>query len=100
MSGEALVARGVNAHRPRTEIDDLQQAADEHDVLGRLCVLPIEEVPPDGLMLSMSVVWQTKSPPGPAGRWFIERLKQTPLAADKMPKTPVARSKRGRAAKA
>jgi hypothetical protein len=47
----------------------------------------------------MSVVWQTKSPPGPAGRWFIERLKQTPLAASKVPKTPVARSKRRRAAK-
>jgi hypothetical protein len=30
-------------------------------------VLPIEEVPPDGLILPMSVVWQTKSPPEPAG---------------------------------
>jgi len=67
---------------------------------GRLCVLPIEDVPADGLMLSMSVVWQTKSPPGPAGRWFIERLKQIPVTVSKVPSPPVARPKRRRAAKA
>jgi len=61
---------------------------------GRLSVLPIEGVPPDGLILPMSVVWQTKSPPGPAGRWFIERLKQTPVSAGKVPKPPVRRKKR------
>jgi hypothetical protein len=31
---------------------------------GRLSLLPIEDVPPDGLILPMSVVWQTKSPEG------------------------------------
>ena len=67
---------------------------------GRLCVLPIEDVPPDGLTLSMSAAWQTKSPPGPAGRWFIERLKQIPLAPSEVPKTPIAQKKRRRAAKA
>ena len=61
---------------------------------GRLSVLPIEEVPPDGLILPMSVVWQTKSPPGPAGRWFIERLKQIPVSVGKMPKPAVRRKKR------
>ena len=61
---------------------------------GRLVVLPIEDVPPDGLILPMSVVWQTKSPPGPAGRWFIERLKQTPVSVGKVPKPPVRRKKR------
>jgi DNA-binding transcriptional LysR family regulator len=45
----------------------------------RLAVLEIEDVPPGGLNLAMSAVWQTKSPPGPAGRWFIERLKQIPV---------------------
>jgi hypothetical protein len=25
-------------------------------------------------------VWQTKSPPGPASRWFIERLKEIPVS--------------------
>ena len=52
---------------------------------GRLSVLPIEDVPPEGLMLSMSAVWQTKSPPGPAGRWFVDRLKQIPVATGKVP---------------
>lgn len=53
---------------------------------GRLAVLQIEDVPPDGLVLSMSAVWQTKAPPGPAGRWFIERLKQIPVPSPKAPR--------------
>src|SRR6201981_1689097 len=61
---------------------------------GRLSVLPIEGVPPDGLILPMSVVWQTKSRPGPAGRWFIDRLKQIPVSVGKVPKPPVRRKKR------
>ena len=52
---------------------------------GRLSSLPIEDVPPDGLMLPMSAVWQTKSPPGPAGRWFVDRLKQIPVETGKAP---------------
>jgi DNA-binding transcriptional LysR family regulator len=52
---------------------------------GRLKPLDIEDVPPGGLDVSMSAVWQTKSPPGPAGRWFIERLKEIPLS-NKVPK--------------
>jgi len=63
-------------------------------------VLPIEDVPPDGLMLPMSAVWQTKSPPGPAGRWFVDRLKQFPVDTGKVPKPPVSRKKAGRSAKA
>jgi DNA-binding transcriptional LysR family regulator len=58
---------------------------------GRLSVLPIEDVPPDGLILTMSVVWQTKSPPGPAGRWFVDRLKQIPVDTGKVPKPPAIR---------
>jgi len=53
---------------------------------GKLAVLAIEDVPPDGLILAMSAVWQTKTPPGPAGRWFIERLKQIPVAEVKVPR--------------
>jgi DNA-binding transcriptional LysR family regulator len=52
---------------------------------GRLAILSIEDVPPDGLPLPMSAVWQTKSPPGPAGRWFIERLKQIPVPEARIP---------------
>ena len=47
---------------------------------GRLVELLIEDVPPGGLDLPMSAVWQTKSPPGPAGRWFIDRLKGIPVS--------------------
>src|SRR5579863_2103559 len=61
---------------------------------GRLVVLSIEDVPPEGLILPMSVAWQTKSPPGPAGRWFIERLKEIPVTAGKVPKPAVRRKKR------
>jgi DNA-binding transcriptional LysR family regulator len=80
---------GMPLHAVRTDLE-----------AGRLCVLPIEDVPPDGLALPMSVAWQTKSPPGPAGRWFIERLKQIPLVPGEVPKKPVARPKHRRAAKA
>lgn len=45
---------------------------------GRLVELAIEDVPPGGLMLPMSAVYPTAAPPGPAGRWLIERLKQCP----------------------
>jgi DNA-binding transcriptional LysR family regulator len=60
---------------------------------GRLSVLPIEDVPPDGLILAMSAVWQTKSPPGPAGRWFVDRLKQIPVETGKVPKRPATGKK-------
>jgi DNA-binding transcriptional LysR family regulator len=52
---------------------------------GRLSVLRIEDLPPEGLILPMSAIWRTSSPPGPAGRWFIERLKQIPVPANTIP---------------
>jgi DNA-binding transcriptional LysR family regulator len=45
---------------------------------GRLVELSIEDVPPGGLILPMSAVYPTSAPPGPAGRWLIERLKLCP----------------------
>jgi DNA-binding transcriptional LysR family regulator len=42
----------------------------------RLVKLSIEDLPEDGLILPMSAVYLTAKPPGPAGRWLIERLKQ------------------------
>ncbi|AIR67190.1 LysR family transcriptional regulator [Cedecea neteri] len=42
---------------------------------GRLVRLSIEDVPPGGLALPMFGVYPIASPPGPAGRWLIERLK-------------------------
>src|ERR1700731_5222363 len=66
---------------------------------GHLAVLPIEDVPPDGLLLPMAAVWQTKLPPGPAGRWFVDRLKQLPVDTGKVPKPPVSSKKAKRSAK-
>jgi DNA-binding transcriptional LysR family regulator len=43
---------------------------------GRLVKLSIEDLPQDGLILPMSAVYLTAKPPGPAGRWLIERLKE------------------------
>ena len=45
---------------------------------GKLVELSIEDVPPGGLILPMSAVYPTSAPPGPAGRWLIERLKLCP----------------------
>jgi DNA-binding transcriptional LysR family regulator len=43
---------------------------------GRLVKLSIEDMPEESLILPMSAVYLTAKPPGPAGRWLIERLKQ------------------------
>src|ERR1700675_4868304 len=43
---------------------------------GRLAKLSIEDLPEEGMVLPMSPAFLTANPPGPAGRWLIERLKQ------------------------
>lgn len=43
---------------------------------GRLVKLLIEDLPEDSLILPMSAAYLTAKPPGPAGHWLIERLKQ------------------------
>jgi DNA-binding transcriptional LysR family regulator len=43
---------------------------------GRLAKLSIEDLPDESLILPMSAVYLTANPPGPAGRWLIERLRQ------------------------
>jgi DNA-binding transcriptional LysR family regulator len=48
--------------------------------------------------LTMSAIYRTDSPPGPAGRWFIERLKQEDVARSKQKPMPLTAS-RGSAAK-
>jgi DNA-binding transcriptional LysR family regulator len=43
---------------------------------GTLIEITGESAPPEGRMIAMSAVYRTDNPPGPAGRWFIDRLKQ------------------------
>jgi DNA-binding transcriptional LysR family regulator len=43
---------------------------------GALVQITAESAPPEGYVIAMSAVYRTDSPPGPAGRWFIDRLKQ------------------------
>jgi DNA-binding transcriptional LysR family regulator len=43
---------------------------------GALVQIRLEDAPAEGFVIAMSAIYRTDSPPGPAGRWFIERLKQ------------------------
>lgn len=49
---------------------------------GRLVELSIQNIPQGGATLTMSAVYRTSEPPGPAGRWMIERLKHCARAAE------------------
>ena len=42
---------------------------------GALVKIRIEDIPEGHLVMAMSAVFKTDTPPGPAGRWLIERLK-------------------------
>jgi DNA-binding transcriptional LysR family regulator len=44
----------------------------------RLVKLLVEDLPEQGLALPMFAVYLSAQPPGPAGRWLIERLRQSP----------------------
>jgi DNA-binding transcriptional LysR family regulator len=43
---------------------------------GALVQIRLEDAPSEGFVTAMSAIYRTDSPPGPAGRWFMERLKQ------------------------
>jgi DNA-binding transcriptional LysR family regulator len=43
---------------------------------GALVRISLEDAPSEGFMIAMSAIYRTDNPPGPAGRWFMERLKQ------------------------
>jgi DNA-binding transcriptional LysR family regulator len=42
---------------------------------GALVPIRLEDAPSEDSMIAMSAIYRTDSPPGPAGRWFMERLK-------------------------
>jgi DNA-binding transcriptional LysR family regulator len=43
---------------------------------GALVQISLEDAPSDGFVIAMSGIYRTDRPPGPAGRWFMERIKQ------------------------
>jgi DNA-binding transcriptional LysR family regulator len=50
----------------------------EEDIAsGSLVVLNADDVPPGGYLLTMSAYHRTSDPPGPAGRWLIDHLKDS-----------------------
>jgi DNA-binding transcriptional LysR family regulator len=66
---------------------------------GALVEITIDDSPPGGRLIEMWAVYRTDSPPGPAGRWFIERLKQAPPALRAPPRLqagPAAKAARRR----
>jgi DNA-binding transcriptional LysR family regulator len=50
---------------------------------GSLVKIRIEDIPDTNLVMAMSAVFRTDRPPGPAGRWLIDRLKSSTAARAK-----------------
>ena len=50
---------------------------------GELVQITAEGMPPGGHVIAMLAIYRTDSPPGPAGRWFIDRLKQEDAQSSK-----------------
>ena len=57
-------------------------------VSGSLVAIRLEDAPSEGVVIAMSAIYRTDSPPGPAGRWFMERLKQEVAERRKETATP------------
>jgi DNA-binding transcriptional LysR family regulator len=64
-----------------------QHAVKQDLAEGRLAKLSVEDLPEESLILPMSAAYLTAKPPGPAGRWLIERLRQCSGSAG--PRQPV-----------
>ena len=43
---------------------------------GRLREIHLQDFPETGEIMAMSATYRTDTPPGPAGRWFVEQLKR------------------------
>jgi DNA-binding transcriptional LysR family regulator len=52
---------------------------------GDLIQVSAEETPAAGHVVAMSANYRTDSPPGPAGRWFIDHIKQTDAQQGQQP---------------
>ena len=55
---------GMPLHLVQTDIDS-----------GALVILDVVEMPRRGAWVPLSAVFKADAPPGPAGRWLIERIK-------------------------
>jgi DNA-binding transcriptional LysR family regulator len=55
----------------------------------KLVKLRVEDLPEQGLALPMFAVYSSAQPPGPAGRWLIERLRQSPPQRQRKRQAPV-----------
>jgi DNA-binding transcriptional LysR family regulator len=67
---------------------------------GALVQIRTEDAPSEGYVIAMSAIYRTDSPPGPAGRWFIERLKHQDAQPTEEKQAPLARTSIGRQAAA
>jgi DNA-binding transcriptional LysR family regulator len=65
---------------------------------GTLVEIFAEDTPPEGFVLAMSAVYLSHTPPGPAGRWFIDCLKRNSKAAS-LHHSPATRNARRQATK-
>jgi DNA-binding transcriptional LysR family regulator len=63
---------------------------------GTLVQITLEDSPPAGQVIVMSAIYRTDTPPGPAGRWFINYLKQehAPLLTQAPSRSPPASARR------
>src|SRR3984957_14548165 len=68
---------------------------------GTLVEITTEDAPRGGRLIEMWAVYRTDSPPGPAGRWFIDRIKKehVPLLKREPIRSPPASAARRRASK-
>ncbi|HSZ10289.1 MAG TPA: LysR family transcriptional regulator [Steroidobacteraceae bacterium] len=51
---------------------------------GKLVEIITEDAPRGGRLIEMWVIYRTDSPPGPAGRWFIDRLRKEQATPPKL----------------
>jgi len=61
---------------------------------GALVEIATEGAPPGGHMITMSAIYRTDSPPGPAARWFIDYLKKQDVQQPKEKTAMVSVSKK------
>jgi DNA-binding transcriptional LysR family regulator len=68
---------------------------------GTLVEITTEDTPRGGRLIEMSAIYRSDSPPGPAGRWFIDSLKkeQAPTLKREPSRSPPASIARRRASK-